>query len=1187
MADRSARIVIVGDAKSFLGAMARSSAAVKRFSETLALSGKQTSIGGAQAAAAQARYNAAIAREIEKTKNAQKKAETEAASATKKTSAATASGRQAFYQYGKEVRKAREELGKHNIQQGRLFRGALAGAGAFTSLGRSIAYASASFLAFAVLSGAVRGAVASVAQFEEALSRVVGLAGGTRKEVAKMGEELLRLGPQVGRGPIELAQALYFVASAGIKVSKQLDVVKVSAQAAAAGLGDTQTVADAVTSIMNAYGQENVSAARAVNALVLTVKFGKGEAAEFAPVIGSVAAQAAILGVNIEQVGAALAEMTILQGDAGTASIQLQAYLKNLTFTSKAAKEALRSVGIAPESLADELAKPDGLLNVINLLSDAFRGNASALRAVFPDIRAFRAVSELAGKNIDQTRRIFKGMKNDTTALQVALAAASKDPLQRFRAFQATMQALSITIGSALLPTVLKVSDAITVFLQDPERLDHLQKNIEGVANAFVSLFKAVKAIVMPLAHATNWIAQFAGWNTTLKSALVAVIAIKMATHISAIAAAFALATDRTILLRKQLTLLRAAAIPAIVITVAAEVIINRKEIEKKLQPITDFLNKATGKTSGGILSKIVGPNIHSIKELAGNREAVARIQASRRAFEDIGDTGNLLYKALSGVMDRVAEVWRKNLVRKTREAIKGVGEALTKVAEEFNRAGITSKGGKHIVPSFAPGTPEAFAVRPELLAERARATAVGTKAQQIAAEKQIREYIQALLDAGTMTPQQTESAYNELKQTKDTIAGLLAQAFEIKPGLLLEQAKAAAQGTGSQQRAIAVKIRDYIKAIIDSGKLGTKALTDAYTALKQQNDAIAALAKEAVLVPFELQLAESKAAAIGTVKEQKNVAAKIREAIKKQIATGKLQGEALKNAYDTLANYRKDASKKESDSVKKHAELLRQATEKISDAIDSARSAIGELFHGPLIDPPERIQQIAMGLPIPNIGALTKDLDAQVNLRSKFENMLKRLAGRGAPDKLISELRDKGIEALPEVESLLKAKLPQLRKFFEVFAKREDLAKKIALIELRAQHVNLVAHNIALTLSKGELKKFVNEDIFPQRRLGTTSGGGGGAGLSRTLMARNLHVATQTSRNFRATTMHANNVSFGGRSLSSLLAKIADKNEVIHIHVNLDGNQIEEVVTDRQQRRNRRSGSQRRGRHGGQTASG
>ncbi len=52
----------------------------------------------------------------------------------------------------------------------------------------------------------------------------------------------------------EEAEALFFITSAGLEEKEALDMLEVSARAAAAGLGDIATIADAVTSAANAYG---------------------------------------------------------------------------------------------------------------------------------------------------------------------------------------------------------------------------------------------------------------------------------------------------------------------------------------------------------------------------------------------------------------------------------------------------------------------------------------------------------------------------------------------------------------------------------------------------------------------------------------------------------------------------------------------------------------------------------------------------------------------------------------------------------------------------------------------------------------------------------------------------------------------------------------------------------------------
>lgn len=126
-------------------------------------------------------------------------------------------------------------------------------------------------------------------QFELSFNRIKGLVNIGNDSMESMRKQVLKLGGETTRAPLELADALYYITSAGIKdAAVAMEVLEASAKAAAAGLGDTRTVADAVTSTLNAYGVENYSAAQATDILVATVREGKAEADTFAPALGKV-----------------------------------------------------------------------------------------------------------------------------------------------------------------------------------------------------------------------------------------------------------------------------------------------------------------------------------------------------------------------------------------------------------------------------------------------------------------------------------------------------------------------------------------------------------------------------------------------------------------------------------------------------------------------------------------------------------------------------------------------------------------------------------------------------------------------------------------------------------------------------------------------------------------------------------
>ena len=140
----------------------------------------------------------------------------------------------------------------------------------FTTLGKEITYGLS--LPFA---GAALSAVKFATEFDESLDKIVAIIGVSREQVDAWRTDILKLSTETGKGPKELADAMYFVAQAGLKGSDALEALKASAMASATGMGDTKTVADAVTSALNAYGPANLNAATATGILVATVRNGK------------------------------------------------------------------------------------------------------------------------------------------------------------------------------------------------------------------------------------------------------------------------------------------------------------------------------------------------------------------------------------------------------------------------------------------------------------------------------------------------------------------------------------------------------------------------------------------------------------------------------------------------------------------------------------------------------------------------------------------------------------------------------------------------------------------------------------------------------------------------------------------------------------------------------------------------
>jgi len=362
--------------------------------------------------------------------------------------------------------------------------------------------------------------------FEDSLNHIVGLVGISREQVNAWKEDIYALSGETARSPKELAEALYFITSSGVDAADALDVLRASAQASAAGLGETQIIADAVTSAMNAYGASNLSAAQATSVLVAMVRVGKGEAESFAPVLAQVIPIAATLGVSFEQVGAALAFFTRFGMPASEAATSLKQILQSMVKPARQEAEALAEVGLSFQQLQATL-KEKGLLATLQMLNDRVGGNTEALAKIFPRVQGLTGLLALLGENAGMAEEVFADLADTIEAeLAVALAATTEGPGFKMRQMLVNLQTELLKFGDMILPIVAglivpaagKAADAFGALVKAFQALP------EPVQKVIVVAAGMVAALGPALMMAGLLITAFAMLSTAAPGAAVAML---------------------------------------------------------------------------------------------------------------------------------------------------------------------------------------------------------------------------------------------------------------------------------------------------------------------------------------------------------------------------------------------------------------------------------------------------------------------------------------------------------------------------------------------------------------------------------------------------------------------------------------------------------------------------------------
>src|SRR4030042_1299965 len=260
--------------------------------------------------------------------------------------------------------------------------------GVMQAAGQSIQAVGASLIKYITLPLAAAGvAIFKFGKdFEYELSKVVGLVGVSRDQVSAWGDEILDLAPKIGRPPKELAEALFFVTSAGIKGAEAMDILEASGKAAEVGMGETKTIGNIVTSAMN----------------------------------------------------------------ASEAATHLKSIFAGMLKPAKQAEEQLKAMGTSSSEMRRKIREDGLLSALTDLRNMTNKYGEEAMARVYPNIRALIGVLDLMGANSKENAVIFEHLADSTGILDEAFQSASETLDFKWNQAISRMQATAISFFDIL-----------------------------------------------------------------------------------------------------------------------------------------------------------------------------------------------------------------------------------------------------------------------------------------------------------------------------------------------------------------------------------------------------------------------------------------------------------------------------------------------------------------------------------------------------------------------------------------------------------------------------------------------------------------------------------------------------------------------------------------------------------------
>jgi TP901 family phage tail tape measure protein len=213
----------------------------------------------------------------------------------------------------------------------------------------------------------VVGSIKNFANFEQAIANVKSVSGGTTKELEDMAKTMGMKG--LGFNAKEAADAMYFLASAGLSVVQMKDVLEPALRLAAAAQMDIASATDLVVNNLKTFGGEMGNAEKFVDIMAKTVASANTDMTQLGAALQFAGSIASVTGASFKDVNVLLASMADLGIKGGKAGVQLRmAFVRLLKPTSKAADILKNKYNISLKDLKDNISDP---IKLIKMLKDA------------------------------------------------------------------------------------------------------------------------------------------------------------------------------------------------------------------------------------------------------------------------------------------------------------------------------------------------------------------------------------------------------------------------------------------------------------------------------------------------------------------------------------------------------------------------------------------------------------------------------------------------------------------------------------------------------------------------------------------------------------------------------------------------------------------------------------------------
>ena len=303
-------------------------------------------------------------------------------------------------------------------------------------------------------------------EFETAMKEVETISKATQDNFKGISQEIIDMSKTVPDSAQKLSKALYQIVSAGYDGAEAMKILRTSAELAVAGVTDTFTAADALTYVMNAYGEAAGTAAEISDKLFTIVKLGKVKMEELGPTLSMVTGLAAEAGMSFNDLGAFYAE-AVKKIQPHIVSTGIRGFVTALLRASKEGAQAAKAAKEMGIEFDIATLKSKGLEYMLKQMSDATEGQKQKLMELFPNVRGLIGLLAIMTNEGDNYNKTLNEIENSLGATDKAFATMMDTTENQLSILHNNVMAKLKPVGDDILKSMNNIAKGINNIMSD------------------------------------------------------------------------------------------------------------------------------------------------------------------------------------------------------------------------------------------------------------------------------------------------------------------------------------------------------------------------------------------------------------------------------------------------------------------------------------------------------------------------------------------------------------------------------------------------------------------------------------------------------------------------------------------------------------------------------------------------